>query len=94
MKQAYDLTNEELISCIQAADCITEPDLVRSILGKEYVMHDDGSVDEFEFAEQFAYAIQGFITEEEDTDEYDEAWNNNFEMGYALAESINNHMEI
>jgi len=93
MKLAYDMTNEEILSCIQAADCITDPDLVRSILGKEYVMHDDGSVDEAEFAEYFALAIEGFITEEQDTDEYNDAWDTNYNMGYELAEAINSHLE-
>ena len=86
MKTVHDLTNEELESCI---DGTTDLDMIRTILSKEYVVDDDGIVDVFEFADEFAALLENFITEDKDTAEWEEAWDTNFSWGCDIAHSIN-----
>lgn len=86
MKNVHDLTDEQLVSCI---DGTTNLDMVRDILRKEYVVDDDGLVDVFEFADDFSASIENFINEEKHSAEWEAAWDANFSWGCNIAESIN-----
>lgn len=80
VKTVFDLTDEELEECI---DGVTDLQLIRRLL-KECVL-----IDQERFAELFANALAGFITEEEGTKEYFEAFDNNYAWGYDIINSIN-----
>lgn len=80
------ITDEELEECFNGSSNI---DMVREILDKPGVVIGPGIVDEESFAQWFAYAIEGFIDAEEDTDEWHEAWDVNFDWGVDIADNIN-----
>ena len=84
------ITDDELEDCFEGSTSI---DLVREILIKPGVVIESGIVDEESFAEWFAYGIEGFIDAEENTDEWTEAWDNNFDWGMSIASNINDLLE-
>jgi|LauGreDrversion4_2_1035121.scaffolds.fasta_scaffold287081_2 hypothetical protein len=83
-----DLTDDEIEECFEGSSSV---DLVREILDRTDVYDADNEppVDEENFAEWFAYGIQGFIDAEEDSEEWQEAWDNNYEWGMNIASNIN-----
>lgn len=81
-----DLSDDELEECFDGSSSV---DLVREIFTKANVITEDGYVDVDNFAQWFAYGIEGFIDADEDTDEWQEAWDNNYEWGQGIAENIN-----
>lgn len=84
-KRSLDsLTDEEIESCFDGSSNV---DLVRGLL--EENLAPDGWVWSSDFGEAFAEAIEGFIGAESGTDEWDEAWSNNFEWGEAIGENVN-----
>ena len=89
IKNVHELDDEELEDCVDGSTDVT---LLREILGKPHVVDEQGFVDPDEFANIFAYAIEGFISEEPDTDEWQEAWNNNWDWGFDIADNINSYI--
>lgn len=84
------ITDDELEDCFEGSSNI---DMVREILTKPGVVNDHGIVDDESFAEWFAYAIEGFIDADEDTEEWQEAWDTNFDWGLNIASNINDLLE-
>lgn len=84
------ITDDELEYCFEGSSNV---DMVREILTKPGVVVEDNVVDIEQFAEWFAYAIEGFIDAEEGTDDWDEAWDVNFDWGMSIAENINDLLE-
>ena len=84
------ITDNELEDCFEGSSNI---DMVREILEKPGVVTGPGIIDSDQFAEWFAYAIEGFINAEEDTEEWREAWDINFDWGLTIADNINDLLE-
>lgn len=84
------ISDDELEDCFEGSTSI---DLVREILVKPGVVIGSGIVDEESFAEWFAYGIEGFIDADEDTEEWQEAWDINFDWGMSIASNINDLLE-
>lgn len=84
------ITDDELEDCFEGSSNI---DMVREILEKPGVVTGPGIIDSDQFAEWFAYAIEGFIDAEEDTEEWREAWDINFDWGLTIADNINDLLE-
>ena len=90
MKKPFELTDDEIEECIDGS---SDVDMVREIMIMEDVWDEDSThVNEKNFATRFAYAIAGFIDANEDTTEYDEAWDNNYEWALSIAENINDKL--
>lgn len=90
MKDVYELTDEELESCVDGS---TDIRMLRDILEKPGTVTLEGYVDVERFAEWFAYDIEAFISADEGTAEYDDAWNNNYDWGASIAENINDYLD-
>jgi len=90
MRNVFELDDEELEDCFDGSSNV---DMVREILEKDNVVNEDGYVDVDLFAEWFAYAIEGFIDADEDTDDWQDAWNNNYIWGQGIAENINEYLD-
>lgn len=92
MKSVFDLTDEELE---EAFDGSSSVDMVREIFEKPGVVDpDSGFLDCENFAQWFAYGVEGFIDADEGTEEWQEAWDNNFNWGYDIADNINGLLEL
>lgn len=83
------LTEEEIEDCVDGTTSIA---LIKEILEKPYCVVDN-VIDEERFANWFAYALEGFIDADEDTEEWDEAYQNNYDWGYQIAENINDYVQ-
>jgi len=77
------LTDSQIESCI---DGHSDVNLIRKIMAESM---DENELDCDIFARKFADTIKAFISEDENTDEYWEAYNVNYEWGYNIAEQIN-----
>lgn len=86
MKNVHTLTDEELESCFDGTTSVL---LVREILQKHGVVDLEGFIDPEIFADWFAEAIKDFIGIEEDTPEWTEAFDNNWNWGYDIGDNIN-----
>ena len=91
IRSVNDLSQEELEDCFDGSSSV---EMVREIFEKHGVINDDGYVDIENFAEWFAYGVEGFIDAEEGSEEYEEAWNNNYDWGMSIAENINYALDI
>ena len=76
------LSDEEIEECISGSSDIK---LIREIIN---MTQHENLVDSEDFADQFSYAIRGFIDTEDD-EEYDQAFQNNWNWGIEIAENIN-----
>ena len=85
------LTDEELEACV---DGNTNMDLLREILEKPFCVVDN-VVDEAQFAQWFAYALEGFIgvDQDEEPEEWEQAYQTNYDWGYEIAENINDYVQ-
>jgi hypothetical protein len=83
------LTEEELEACV---DGNTSMALLKEILEKPFCVVDN-VIDEEQFAQWFAYALEGFIDADEDTAEWHEANQGNYNWGYEIAENINEYVQ-
>lgn len=90
--KATDLSDDDLEECIDGS---TNIDMIREILEKEFTMADDGRVIPGNFADWFAYAIEGFIDVDEDEDPaaWEDAWENNYDWGIDIAIAINEKLQ-
>jgi len=78
------LSDDDIYECIDGNSDIK---MIREVID---MTQKDNLVDEESFADVFSFNIRNFIDEEIDSDEYDEAYTNNWEWGRSIAESINN----
>ena len=83
-----DLTDEEIEECINGS---SDVDMIREIMTMEDVYDDEDSthLHEENFATRFAYAIEGCIDADPETEAWAQAWDNNYEWGIGIAENIN-----
>jgi len=86
MKKVNDLTDEELLECIDGS---TDLRIIRRILKEPNMVNEEGYVDPDAFAESFSELLQNFIGEDEGTDEWAEADGNNWNFGFDIADNIN-----
>ena len=77
------LSDEEIDDCIDGSSSIK---LIRQIIENT---QEDNMIDVDDFADTFATELEDFIGEYEDTEEWKEAWDNNWEWGLSIAEAIN-----
>lgn len=89
MKDAKTLTNEELEDCVNGS---TNIEMLREILTKHGVVDEQGWIDPEIFADWFANGIEGFIDAVPDTDEWQAAYDNNWNWGYDIGDNINSYI--
>ena len=89
MKDAKTLTDEELEDCVNGTTNIA---MLREILTKHGVVDEQGWIDPEIFADWFAHGIEGFIDAMPDTDEWQEAYDNNWNWGYDIGDNINSYI--
>lgn len=77
------LSDEEIENCLDGSSSIK---LIRQIIENT---QEDNMIDVDDFADTFATELEDFIGEYEDTEEWKEAWDNNWEWGLSIAEAIN-----
>jgi len=90
IKNVHALTNDEIEDCIEGSSNI---EMIRDILTKHGVVDIEGHVDSEIFADWFAQALEGYIDADKDTVEYTEAFDNNWNWGYNIADNINDLLE-
>ena len=85
------ISDDELEDCY---DGTTNNNMVRRLV-KE-CLEDNGLINVEDFGHYFAREIEGFIAadEEEEPDEWEEAWGNNCTWGETIAENINDALSI
>jgi hypothetical protein len=88
LRDPGDLTDEEIEECIDGSSD------VRMIRENVYDQEDSTHLNEANFATRFAYAIEGFIDADPETEEWSEAWDNNYEWALTIAENINDMLTI
>ena len=83
--------DDELEDCY---DGTTNNDMVRELVVE--CLDDDGLINVEDFGHCFARSIEGFIAadENEEPDEWEEAWGNNCAWGESIAENINDALSI
>jgi len=86
MKSVHDLTDEELEDCVNGSSNL---DMIREILTKHGVVDLEGWVDPEIFADWFAAGVEGYISAEPDTDEWQAAYDSNWNWGYDIGDNIN-----
>jgi len=86
IKRIKDLTDDEIESCIDGSSSIA---LIRDILTKHGVVGDNDFIDPEIFADWFADNLQDLTGTEEDTPEWTEAFDVNWNWGYDIADNIN-----
>ena len=89
MKDARTLTDEELEDCVDGS---TNIDMLRDILTKHGVVDEQGWIDPEIFADWFAAGVEGYISAEPDTDEWQEAYDTNWNWGYDIGDNINSYI--
>ena len=85
MKNIFKLTDIEIEECFDGSSSVG---MVREILEKDGVVV-GGVIDVEQFAQWFAYGVEGFIDEDPASEAWQEAWRNNHEWGNNIAENIN-----
>ena len=89
MKDARTLTDEELEGCVNGTTNIA---MLRDILTKHGVVDEQGWIDPEIFADWFAAGVEGYISAEPDTDEWQEAYDTNWNWGYDIGDNINSYI--
>ena len=89
MKDARTLTDEELEDCVNGTTNIA---MLREILTKHGVVDEQGWIDPEIFADWFAAGVEGYISAEPDTDEWQEAYDTNWNWGYDIGDNINSYI--
>ena len=75
------ISDEELEECIEGCSDLS---LIRQIIKLSQL---ENLLDEEGFADIFAFELRGFINE--DSEEYDTAYEKNYDWGYQIASNIN-----
>jgi hypothetical protein len=89
MKSVFNLTDEELEDCVDGTTNIV---MLRDILTKHGVVDEQGWIDPEIFADWFAAGIEGYISAEPDTDEWQAAYDTNWNWGYDIGDNINSYI--
>ena len=89
MKSVHELTDLELEDCVNGSTNIA---MLREILTKHGVVDEQGWIDPEIFADWFAAGIEGFIDAEPDTDEWQAAYDTNWNWGYDIGDNINSYI--
>ena len=89
MKDARTLTDQELEDCVDGTTNIV---MLRDILTKHGVVDEQGWIDPEIFADWFAAGIEGYISAEPDTDEWQAAYDTNWNWGYDIGDNINSYI--
>jgi hypothetical protein len=89
MKNVKELTDEELEDCVDGS---TNIDMLRDILTKHGVVDEQGWIDPEIFADWFAAGVEGYISAEPDTDEWQAAYDSNWNWGYDIGDNINSYI--
>lgn len=89
IKNVHKLSDDEIEDCVDGTTNVT---MLRDILTKPNVVGEDGFIDPDEFANWFAYGVEGYISADEDTDEWQEAWDANWDWGFDIADNINSYI--
>lgn len=89
MKNIITLTDDELEDCFDGSSSVS---MVREILEKEGVVV-NSMIDVDQFAQWFAYGVEGFIDKDPTSAAWQEAWRSNYECGNNIAENINNFVK-
>jgi hypothetical protein len=89
MKDARTLTDEELEDCVDGS---TNIGMLRDILTKHGVVDEQGWIDPEIFADWFAAGVEGYISAEPDTDEWQAAYDTNWNWGYDIGDNINSYI--
>lgn len=84
VKTIDDLTDDQIENCFEGS---SDVNMVRK-LAKKYV-DENGYVDVEDFSQAFAESIEGFISEKEESDEWNDIWYENRNWGEIIAENIN-----
>lgn len=86
-----EISDYELEDCYEGT---TSNDMVRELVSD--LVNEDGFINVEDFAHSFAREIEGFIAadEQEEPDEWEEAWEANYEWGENIAENINHALSI
>jgi len=89
MKSVFKLTDEELEDCVDGTTNIV---MLRDILTKHGVVDEQGWIDPEIFADWFAAGIEAYISAEPDTDEWQAAYDTNWNWGYDIGDNINSYI--
>lgn len=89
IKNVHELTDDEIEDCIDGSSDVK---MIREILALGGIVDNEGWIDPDAFADSFARAIEGFISEDEESPEYEEAWDNNWNWGFDIADNINSYI--
>ena len=89
-RQVWDLTDEEIEGCMAGT---TTTKLIKFVFGQPSVIQKKGYINPDVFGDVFAYELAGFIGADEGTEEWLEAFNNNFLWGVNIAENLNEILE-
>ena len=89
MRNVLALTDNNLDECVGDVSF----SLVREIISKPYCVDGDGYIDEEQFAQWFAYALEDMIDADKDTDEWEVSYKVNYDWGWEIAELINDYLD-
>ena len=90
MRNVFELSEEELEDCVDGS---TSMSLIQEIIQKPRCVNEQGYIDEVQFAQWFSFALAGFIDADEDTSDWEEANENNYNWGWQIAENINDYLD-
>ncbi len=80
------IDDEDLAWCIDGS---TDLNMVRRLID---VCQNEALLDVQRFGEMFARQIEGFIDAAEGTEEWEEAYENNYDWGIGIADTINDYV--
>ena len=81
-----DLTDYEIQYCAKGVEDVS---LIRNILNQPNVIWRSEFINLDEFAETFACWREGLLSIDELTEEWMDAYNSNFDIGYEIANNLN-----
>lgn len=80
------IDDEDLAWCIDGS---TDLNMVRRLID---VCQDESLLNVQQFGEMFARQIEGFIDAAEGTEEWEETYENNYDWGVGIADTINDYV--
>lgn len=86
IKNVHNLSDVEIENCINGSSDVS---MIRDILTKSGVVDEQGWIDPEIFADWFASGIEGLIDATPETDEWQSAYDNNWNWGYDIGDNIN-----
>jgi hypothetical protein len=79
----------DILSDEEIEDCLEGTSDIKWIRGLINLSQIDNLIDEEGFADMFSFELRKFIDVPENSEEYDDAYENNWVWGYSIAENIN-----